>query len=254
MPLSQALIDQFNRDGFLTVENVFKAEEIETLRRRTEDIANRVITTYPEADIEYEPGADRQRRLAAIRKLNRCDTNDAVFRDAARNPGILDVIESLLGPDIKLESEQLFMKPPGGIEKTYHQDGPYFSLDPISFVSAWIAMDDVTEENGCLRVIAGSHLLGPVPHSDVWMVGERRDMKIPEQFLDRSREVCIVMTAGSVSFHHSLVMHASGPNRSERSRRGLAVHYISSKSRWTGEPEKKPAYKLLRGQEYAGCV
>jgi ectoine hydroxylase-related dioxygenase (phytanoyl-CoA dioxygenase family) len=141
MPLSQALVDQFNRDGVLIVENVFKPEEIETLRQRTEDIANGVVTTYPEADIEYEPGGDRERRLADIRKLNHCDANDVVYRDAARNPGILDVIESLLGPDINLESEQLFMKPPGGIEKAYHQDGPYFSLDPISFVSSWIAMD-----------------------------------------------------------------------------------------------------------------
>jgi Phytanoyl-CoA dioxygenase (PhyH) len=94
-----------------------------------------------------------------------------------------------------------------------------------------------------------------------WTPGDLRNrvswlpyMKIPERFLDRSREVCLVMAAGSVSFHHSLVMHASGPNRSEHSRRGLAVHYISSKSRWTGEPGKKPAYKLLRGQQYAGCV
>src|SRR5438445_13465382 len=100
-----AVVDQFNREGFLIVENVFRPEEIETLRQRTEDIANGVLTTYPEDDIEYEPGADRRRRLAAIRKLNHCDTNDAVFREAARNAGMLDVIERLLGPDIKLESE-----------------------------------------------------------------------------------------------------------------------------------------------------
>ena len=254
MALSAAAVDNFQQDGFLIVEEVFRPEEVEELRQRTADIANGVITSYPEADIEYEPGVARERRLANIRKLNRCDRHDHILRDAAKHPQILDVIESLLGPDIKLESEQLFMKPPGGMEKAYHQDGPYFSLDPISFVSAWIAMDDVTEENGCLRVIAGSHRQGAVSHNEVWMVGDRQDMKIPEHLLDRSREVSILMKAGSVSFHHSLLMHASGPNRTPHSRRGLAAHYISAKSRWTAEPEKKPAYLLLRGKEYEGCV
>jgi hypothetical protein len=124
----------------------------------------------------------------------------------------------------------------------------------MALVSGWIAVDDVTGENGCVRVITGSHKLGPQPHSDVWKVGERNDMKIPDRLIDRSRERLLVMKAGSVSFHHSLLMHASGPNRSASFRRGYAFHYMSAQSRWTGDPAKKPEYLLLRGREYPGCV
>src|SRR5438128_2439419 len=112
----------------------------------------------------------------------------------------------------------------------------------------------VTEENGCVRVIAGRHKLGPQPHSDVWMVGTRKDMKIPDRLIDRGRERLITMKAGSVSFHHSLLMHASAANHSAAFRRGYAFHYMSAQSRWTGDPAEKPEYLLLRGREYSGCV
>jgi phytanoyl-CoA hydroxylase len=254
MPLSPELVEQYNRVGFLVVPALLTGDEVEELRDRIADIVSGRVKTYRDADIEYEPGAPLVRKLENVRKLNHCERNDAVLLRTARHPGILDVVESLIGPDIKLLGEQLFMKPPGGIEKTYHQDSPYFPIDPPALVSAWVALDDVTEENGCLKVIVGSHLSGAMPHSDAWMVGERQDMKIPDQYIDRSREVPIVMSAGTVSFHHSLLMHASGPNRSTQSRRGLAMHYMTAKSRWTGKAEEKPGYVLVRGREYAGCV
>src|SRR5581483_3348964 len=174
--------------GFLVIENLLTAAEIETVRQRVSDIAS-AAAAYRDADIEYEPGAPRVRDLAYIRKLNNCEHNDDVLLNAAKHPKILDVVEALIGPDIKLFGEQLFMKPPGGVEKPYHQDSPYFHIEPMALVSAWIALDDVTEENGCLKVIPGSHTLGPLPHSDVWMVGERADMKIPDGRIDRRREV-----------------------------------------------------------------
>jgi ectoine hydroxylase-related dioxygenase (phytanoyl-CoA dioxygenase family) len=86
------------------------------------------------------------------------------------------------------------------------------------------------------------------------MVGERKDMKIPDRLIDRSLERKIEMEAGSVSFHHSLLMHSSMPNTSTTFRRGYAFHYMSAQSRWTGDPAQKPDYQLLRGREYPGAV
>jgi phytanoyl-CoA hydroxylase len=109
-------------------------------------------------------------------------------------------------------------------------------------------------ENGCMWVIPGSHRGGPLEHSQVWMVGDRKDMCVPDSAFDRNREVPITMQAGSVSFHHSLMLHRSGPNNSPNRRRGLASHYMSARSRWTGSPEAKPDYPLMRGREFSGCV
>ena len=112
----------------------------------------------------------------------------------------------------------------------------------------------MTIDNGCLWVIPGSHLGGIKDHSQEWEIGDRVDMMIPDEALDRSREVPITMRSGSCSFHHSVLMHRSGPNRTERARRGLATHYMSASLRWVGELDQKPEYPLLRGREHAGAV
>ncbi len=253
MTISAETIRRYEEDGYIVVERLFSRAEVEQLGRRIEEACSGK-SGFPEEDLEWEPGGPRVRDIRHIRKLNNGVCHDDLFRRFATDPRILDVVEGLIGPDIKLFGDQLFIKPPGGIEKTYHQDSPYFKIAPMALVSGWIAVDDVSEANGCLRVIRGSHKLGPQPHSDVWMVGDRKDMKIPDRLIDRGLERKIEMEAGSVSFHHSLLMHSSMPNLSASFRRGYAFHYMSAQSRWTGDPATKPEYELLRGREYPGAV
>jgi phytanoyl-CoA hydroxylase len=162
--------------------------------------------------------------------------------------------DSLIDGDIKLFGSQCFMKPPGGIEKPYHQDSAYFTIKPMSLVTCWIALDDVTVENGCMWVIPGSHRGELYDHSQPWNVGGRIDMQVPGEKIDRSCETPITMSAGSCSFHHSMLLHRSGPNQTEGHRRGLAIHYMSSQSRWTHPTMPQPPYPLLRGREYRDCV
>jgi ectoine hydroxylase-related dioxygenase (phytanoyl-CoA dioxygenase family) len=146
------------------------------------------------------------------------------------------------------------MKPPGGVEKPYHQDSAYFTIEPLSLVTCWIALDDVTIENGCMWVIPGSHRGELFDHSQEWDVGGRKDMQVPDKHLELSREKPIKLRSGSCSFHHSVLLHRSGPNQTNTSRRGLAIHYMSSRSRWTHPSLPQPEYPLLRGREYADCV
>ena len=254
MQLDAAQIAQYESDGFIDVPDLFTAADTSELRDRTRDIAEGRVVTFPTENIEFEPGQEGVRQLAAVRKLNHCATSDEVFARHARHAPVLDIVESLLGPDIKLYGSQAFMKPPGGIEKTYHQDSPYFSIEPMALVTCWIALDDTTIENGCLWVIPGSHQAGALPHSERWLVGGREDMRIPDSMIDRAREVPITMSASSCSFHHSLLLHSSRPNTTSHSRRGLAYHYMTAESRWTDPDREQPEYPLLRGRSYPGCV
>ena len=146
------------------------------------------------------------------------------------------------------------MKPPGGVEKTSHQDSPYFPISPMNFITCWIALEDVTEENGCMKFIPGSHQLGALPHSEKWMVGNREDMRIPKDLIQDKDEVSICLKAGSASFHHSLLVHRSGSNNSPHSRKGWAIHYMSAKSKWTDSDDLKPNFSLLRGASHPDCV
>lgn len=253
MPLSQAQIEQYRRDGHVTVPDLLDGEQLKALGQRIEAIAEGKAD-FPEAGLEYEPGARQERSMATLRKINWPSLHDDFFVEYAAIPALLEAVEALLGPDIKLFGDQVFMKPPGGIEKTYHQDSPYFNIEPMALVTAWVALDEATEDNGCLWVVPGSHRNGPLAHSEPWMVGERTDMRIPDSAFERDREIPVPLPRGGVSFHHSLLLHRSGPNRTDRPRRGMATHYMSSRSRWTGDPAAKPEYPLLRGRAYAGCV
>ncbi|MBT06588.1 MAG: hypothetical protein CMM32_06695 [Rhodospirillaceae bacterium] len=252
--LTKQQISDFQSNGILVIEQLMAEGAIQELRQRVETIASG-RSAFPRSDMEFEPGTESHGlSIDYLRKLNNCAKNDAVFMEHAKRPMLLDVIESLLGPDIKLLTDQLFMKPPGGMEKTYHQDSPYFPIRPMELVSAWTALDDVTLENGCLWVVPGSHLGGALPHSEVWMVGDREDMHVPEEIIDRGAEQPILLKAGDVSFHHGLLLHRSGPNQTGNRRRGLATHYMSARSRWVGEALPKPFYPLLRGKSHEGCV
>lgn len=238
-------------NGFLVVADLLSAEEVGKLQQRMLGI-ERGSVPFPREHIELEPGtADAP---AAVRKINRCAECDEVFMSHATNDKILDVVEELIGPDIKLYTSQSFMKPPGGVEKPWHQDSAYFPIEPKALVTCWTALDDVTCDNGCLWVIPGSHQ-GPLhDHRQPWQVGDRTDMQVPDDDVPGDRAAPIVMSAGSCSFHHSMLLHRSGPNRSSNSRRGLAVHYMSSRSRWTNETQSQPDFPLLRGREHEGCV
>ena len=254
MKLSEQQVKRFREDGFLVVEGLLSSDEVEVLRQRTEEIAMGKVD-FPRDRIEYEPGASgRESSLVQVRKINHGAAVDPVLAAHTKHPGILQAIECLLGPDLKLYGDQFFIKPPGGIEKTYHQDSPYFTIEPMNLVTAWAALDEVTIENGCVYVVPGSHRQGALDHSEAWMVGDRQDMRIPDSAIDRSKETPITMKAGDCSFHHSLVLHRSGPNQTSQFRRGYATHYMSSRSRWTGDPAEKPDYPLLLGVEFEGCV
>jgi phytanoyl-CoA hydroxylase len=250
--LSSEQIETFEEQGYLVLEDALTPEQLSRLDTHVRQIAAGE-TNFPPAHLEYEPGAE-DRRMESLRKINECCIHDQFFVDHAQHPKLLAAAVDLLGPDVKLFGDQLFMKPPGGIEKTYHQDSPYFTIEPMAMVTAWVAIDDVTEENGCMWVIPGSHKRGALDHSEAWMVGDRQDMKVPDAAMDLTKEQPIVMTAGSCSLHHSLLLHRSGANTSDRFRRGLATHYMTARSRWTGDPAKQPEYQLLAGQTHEGCV
>ena len=169
--------------------------------------------------------------------------------DALR-PRIVECVQALLGPDLTLYQDQLFMKAPRvGSRQPYHQDQPAgFYIDPPELmVTCWTALDESTEENGCLRYLTGSHTLGPLGKE------ERAAYEARAAGGPLPGEVPLVLPAGGRGFHHGWLLHASDVNRSNKRRRGYATHYVSSRVRYTG-PEPKPEFLRVSGQSYPGRI
>lgn len=254
MPLTNEQIAQFGRDGFLPVHGVLTPLEAKALHLRLEDIGNQVVP-FPEEYVQIEPrvatgevAADPV-RFNNVRKIWNLTKHDELFRVYARHPKILDVVTSLLGPNVKIYLDQTLCKPPRvGSAKPPHQDSAYWTnIDPPNVVICWMALDDATAGNGCMRFIPGSHKDGVIEHKHL------EDFRVEDRLIDYTREVAVELRAGSCSFHHSLVLHRTEPNTSPDRRIGLTVAYTSAESRYVGK-EPKPLYDLVAGRSYDGCV
>jgi phytanoyl-CoA hydroxylase len=165
------------------------------------------------------------------------------------DPRLLDLVEPILGPDIALFASHYICKPGGdGLPVFWHQDGSYWPLEPMEVVTAWLAVDDSTIENGCMRVIPGSHRGPALEHRKHEEAAVLHTAISPEQ-VDESRVVDVEIPAGGVSLHHPMLVHGSNPNHSPRRRCGLTIRYIPTTTRIT-----RPDWKsfLLRGGPVAG--
>jgi ectoine hydroxylase-related dioxygenase (phytanoyl-CoA dioxygenase family) len=150
----------------------------------------------------------------------------------ARSPEILDVVEDLIGPDIILWGSTLFGKPArGGKEVPWHQDGEYWPIDPLATCTVWVALDDSTPENGCLRYVVGSHREKRLRSH---LITDRDDLAFNQALdpaeIEGAEVVAVPLAAGQVSCHDVFTVHGSGPNRSGKRRAGLALRYMPSSS------------------------
>lgn len=164
------------------------------------------------------------------------------------DPRLLDIAQAFLGPDLALFASHYICKPPfTGQPVLWHEDAAYWPLEPMRVITLWLAVDDSTPENGCLRVIPGSHT-GRVhalrANSSVDNVlGFEADVEI-----DESQAVDVVLRAGDVEVHHPGILHSSAANRSSRRRCGLTIRYVPTSTRIC-TPEQPPVSAFwLRGQ------
>lgn len=255
MTLTDEQKETFWRDGFIAVHNVLSADEVAALRSRTEAIA-RGDVPFPAQYLQVEPELEGREEsvdpIYRVRKLWMLTQYDPVFQEYARHPKIVEIATDLLGPDIKLYTDQMLLKPPfHGSAKPYHQDSVYWPIEPMELATCWMAFDDSTVENGCMRFLPGTHKQGPLEHYH--LEGPHIVPQGWEEMSKRPDEVAVELKAGSCTFHHSLILHATAPNRTANPRRAMTTAYMRATSRYTGAPPQ-PEFMSIAGKSYPGCV
>jgi chlorinating enzyme len=165
---------------------------------------------------------------------------------------VLDAVESVLGPNILVWGSQWFPKLPGDrAYVSWHQDGTYWGLHPPSVTTAWIAFSESTPENGCMRVVPGTHKTPKLPQRETYapdnMLSRGQEIAVE---VDEAQAVDLILQPGEMSLHHIGIVHGSGPNSSSRARIGLAVRYIGPEVIQDG-PARDIAV-LVRGKDEYG--
>lgn len=218
-------LDVFRATGHVTVPGVFAAAEMDAAVADLVRWGEQALAAMDDGERAWY--AERGDGMAGVlRKLDNPHVGHPTFAGLARDPRLLSLVESIIGAGVSVPFSQIFFKPPrGGGPKPAHQDNFYFGpSDAEGMVTAWIALDDATVENGCLHFVEQSHLRPLLPHAAP--EGRPFDLQIDDDTLAPVALTPAPVPKGGVSFHHGGTIHRSADNNSDRWRRACAIHYV----------------------------
>jgi ectoine hydroxylase-related dioxygenase (phytanoyl-CoA dioxygenase family) len=215
----------YQAHGYLVFPALLDAGEVGVLRAALEDVLGEARgLTETNEKFSITLGHDGRHH---VRRIFNPIKHHKAFHDVAFHPRILDVVENLIGPDIQIHHTKLNLKPPSSPEARFewHQDYPFFPHTNYDLLAVLVHLDEATEENGCLRLIPGSHRLGPRLHrfaKDGAFSSQLEDRSV---VADESRVVHVPCPAGSVELHHCNMLHSSTANRGVAPRSALIIQY-----------------------------
>ena len=243
--LTQEQIEGYRHTGYLAVENVLSEAEVDELRRVTDEFVekSREVTEHTNV-FDLEPGHTPD--SPKLRRLKSPINQHPVYDNALRHDAILEIVSQLIGPSIRTNGNKLNLKYGGfGSPVEWHQDWSFYPHTNDDLLAVGIALDDMSEANGCLMVIPGSHK-GRIldHHQDGHFIGA-----VTEEDFDDSDAVKIEVKAGGISIHHVRALHGSLPNTAAAPRRLLLLQYCSGDS-WplAGSDWDSYCASFLRGE------
>ncbi len=210
--LTETQISKYHEDGYVIPSFRMPEETLNAIEMRHK----RLLKAHPEFR-DYCPATLQY---------------DEAFADYCRNDEILDMVQQLIGPDIALWNSSFFAKPAkNGKATPWHQDGEYWPIRPLATCTVWLAVDNATTENGCLRIIRGSHKERRLlkhetnPSSELTL-----NQELIKSEYDQSRAVDLVLERGQISLHDVFLAHGSEPNTSGNPRRGMTMRFMPTTS------------------------
>lgn len=252
---SQQQRDFFADQGYLVVAEMLSKEEIADSQQEIHHLHQLAADLDAHQDpqlshFQREPFAkDRDRSgLPVLRKIENTRNFSELFARLAAHPRLVATVQNLLGNDLLLFRSTLMLKPAcHGSAHALHQDSAYWPMEPPALVTVSIALDDATSQNGCIKVIPGSHhwglqQWGQIAQAQGAPLTSRED-------IDLSGQIDVELQAGSAVFFHSLMVHGSGPNQTDHSRNTALYAYFSPQVRYVpgeGGPREK-SFPVIAG-------
>ena len=225
--VSREQIDCYERNGVVFPIRVLTAGELTEFKAGFDEVEVRVVDKF-----HYATFAHLYFRWAY---------------DLATHPAVADAVEDVLGPEVLVYGTLIICKDPHTVGYvSWHQDGEGFGN--ARSVSAWIGLTESTAENGCMRVLAGSHRMERLPHFRTYINSNnllRDDVQIRHNVRDEEA-TDVVLEAGEMSLHDKNIIHGSNPNRSGKKRVGFIIRFVT--------PElKESRYPLIRVRGNGDC-
>jgi len=210
--LSSNQLKQYDDEGFVSPINIFSKE-------KAKEIRNEIELIEKEMPSELEKSGRYNAHLIS-----------PLLDEVTHNSKILDAVQSLISENILVCGTTLFIKNPN--EKdfvSYHQDAKYIGLEPHNWVTAWVAITDSNENNGCMRMWSGSHKDNLKDHQQMFNEGNLLTRGQTVNNVPKEKTIPLILKAGQMSLHHPKVVHGSDLNKSNDRRIGFVIQsYIGS--------------------------
>lgn len=215
----------YEEKGYLVVPGVLDEDEVATLRQITDSYADRAVSGDVDPKVMDIGSRDGQTYLRRIKSPH---MHHPAYDKVMRHPRLLEIVSDLIGPDVRLYGTKLNLKLPSGSGDPiqWHQDWGFYPHTNDQILAAGVMLDDMTEENGPLLVLSGSHRGRVYSHHAGGHFCGALDPELLGGELASADQ--LTAPAGSVSFHHVRVVHGSGANRSTRSRRIIFQNYAAA--------------------------
>ena len=210
--LSKEQIEQYHEDGYVIPDFRLPEQTLQDMR----DAHTRMVERHPEF-------RDYCSHVLAF---------DVGFLEYARTPEIVEMVAQVIGEDIALWNMSFFAKPAGdGRKVPWHQDGEYWAVRPLATCTVWLAIDDATIENGCLKFMPGSHKARKLAaHTSNPDPNLALNQEIDAGSYDEDKAFHLELEAGQMSLHDVYLVHGSEANVSDRPRRGITMRYMPTTS------------------------
>jgi phytanoyl-CoA hydroxylase len=219
---------RFTLEGFVFIQGLLPPEEVGSLAGLVE---RHVRAHQRELATQNAEGVSRGGEISFTQHLAERDPDLARF---VRHPRLVEVAVALLGSHLDLYWDQAVYKlPDTPRDFPWHQDNGYTAVDPEQYLTLWLALGDVSVQNGCLWVLPGSHQSGVRPHLDT-PIGKAADP-------GNGSGMPIEAKAGDALAFSSLLLHKSGPNLSDGERKAYIIQY-------TPEGARDPVSQKLVGR------
>lgn len=215
-------IARYRREGWLVPRFRLPHDVVATLREALDDLIRANPGVRPEKLVSAHVAGDNGEGVRG----------DARFLDLALDPRIVEIVSGVLGDDLILWGCHVFCKPAGdGYETPWHQDGHYWPIRPLANCTVWVALEESTAQNGCLRVVPRSHARG-ILHEHLHE--DRTDLTLNQRMadgvFDEADAVDVELEPGQMSLHDVYMIHGAAPNRSGKRRTGVALRYMPATS------------------------
>ncbi len=215
-------------NGYTVLESLFPVTEMAELAILIENHQRRHVEAL-KAQGGTDGGISRADEITFTDHLAEADSD--IMKFVAR-PEFLDICTALLGPDVDLYWNQSVYKAGKGTKEfPWHQDDGYMEVTPAPYLTIWLAINDVTVENGCVWFLPGSHKGGVIKHEDTPIGKACYSLEEPDQ------GVPAPLKAGSAAVFWSQTMHKSGLNVSDQMRKAYVIQYSAAGLRYAHNQE-----------------